>query len=70
MMCTFQIINVYQLFSVHLNAPPSLVLLAGGKPNPELLPFKKASFELNDGKQIKLDGELMITALQYGPTQG
>ena len=50
--------------------PPEMILLTAGKPNPDLFPFSKATFETYDGHKFVLEGEKMKDALQYQPTQG
>ncbi|GAB6029768.1 hypothetical protein CHUAL_005481 [Chamberlinius hualienensis] len=44
--------------------------LAAGLPNSNLYPFKSMVVTLRDGSQITLEGELLSTALQYGPSDG
>lgn len=51
-------------------SPPSLVFLATGSPNPEMFPFKEATVTLQDGTTLNLAGNVMKSALQYGPTPG
>ena len=50
--------------------PPEMILLTAGKPNPDLFPFTKATFETHDGNKFVLEGETMKDALQYQQTQG
>ncbi|TRY64269.1 hypothetical protein TCAL_03982 [Tigriopus californicus] len=52
------------------NAPPTMIPLSGGLPNPAMFPFMEASFKLNDGSQFSLKGNDMKQALQYISTNG
>lgn len=51
-------------------APPSLISLAGGAPNPDLFPFKKATVAIGHGSAIEIGEELMKRALQYSASAG
>lgn len=51
-------------------APPEMIPLSGGFPNPEMFPFVKASIETTDGTSINLEGASLRKALQYLPTAG
>ncbi|XP_069487514.1 kynurenine/alpha-aminoadipate aminotransferase, mitochondrial isoform X2 [Ambystoma mexicanum] len=58
------------LTAIMLKSPPSLISLAGGAPNVNTFPFKKASITMNDGSVIEIGENLMKTALQYSASQG
>ena len=49
-------------------AAPVQISLGGGMPNPALFPVTGVTFDLQDGSQLRLDPELVKTALQYSPT--
>ncbi|KAM9579479.1 kynurenine/alpha-aminoadipate aminotransferase, mitochondrial isoform 2-T2 [Guaruba guarouba] len=51
-------------------SPPSLISLAGGAPNPDLFPFKKATVATGHGSAIEIGEELMKRALQYSASAG
>ncbi|XP_061331052.1 kynurenine/alpha-aminoadipate aminotransferase, mitochondrial isoform X2 [Pezoporus flaviventris] len=51
-------------------SPPSLISLAGGAPNPDLFPFKKATVAIGHGSAIEIGEELMKRALQYSASAG
>uniref|UniRef100_A0A8B9G7H9 Aminoadipate aminotransferase n=1 Tax=Amazona collaria TaxID=241587 RepID=A0A8B9G7H9_9PSIT len=51
-------------------SPPSLISLAGGAPNPDLFPFKKATLAIGYGSTIEIGEELMKRALQYSASAG
>lgn len=51
-------------------SPPSLIALAGGAPNPDLFPFKKATVAIEHGSAIEIGEELMKRALQYSASAG
>ncbi|MPC09296.1 Kynurenine/alpha-aminoadipate aminotransferase, mitochondrial [Portunus trituberculatus] len=44
--------------------------LSSGLPNPELFPFKEATFVLQSGEALRLSQQLTENALQYGPSYG
>ncbi|XP_069100408.1 kynurenine/alpha-aminoadipate aminotransferase, mitochondrial [Pleurodeles waltl] len=58
------------LTAIMLKSPPSLISLAGGVPNVNTFPFKKASITVNDGSVVEIGEDLMRTALQYSSSQG
>ncbi|XP_053114502.1 kynurenine/alpha-aminoadipate aminotransferase, mitochondrial isoform X2 [Hemicordylus capensis] len=51
-------------------SPPSLISLAGGAPNPNTFPFKKASITIGDGTSVEIGEDLMKRALQYSASAG
>jgi len=51
-------------------APPEMIPLSGGLPNPKLFPFKELTVQVTDGNPISLTGKDMEQALQYLPTGG
>ncbi|NXD35166.1 AADAT protein, partial [Copsychus sechellarum] len=51
-------------------SPPSLISLAGGVPNPNLFPFKKATVDIGHGTPIEIGEDLMKRALQYSASAG
>uniref|UniRef100_A0A8C6JYG2 Aminotransferase class I/classII large domain-containing protein n=1 Tax=Melopsittacus undulatus TaxID=13146 RepID=A0A8C6JYG2_MELUD len=51
-------------------SPPSLISLAGGAPNPDLFPFKKATITIGHGSSIEIGEKLMKRALQYSASAG
>ncbi|XP_032917228.1 kynurenine/alpha-aminoadipate aminotransferase, mitochondrial isoform X2 [Catharus ustulatus] len=51
-------------------SPPSLISLAGGAPNPNLFPFKKATVDIGHGTPIEIGEDLMKRALQYSASAG
>ncbi|XP_068125390.1 kynurenine/alpha-aminoadipate aminotransferase, mitochondrial isoform X1 [Hyperolius riggenbachi] len=53
-----------------MRSPPSMISLAGGVPNPDTFPFKRATIRLNDGTDIEIGESLMKKALQYSATPG
>lgn len=59
-----------EMTSLLARAPPSVIFLATGLPNPELFPFETATLTLRDGTTIDINRTTMNKALQYGPTPG
>ena len=51
-------------------APPEMIPLSGGFPNPEMFPFKTLSLSVENGSPINLSGKSLQSALQYLPTNG
>ncbi|XP_017672045.1 PREDICTED: kynurenine/alpha-aminoadipate aminotransferase, mitochondrial isoform X3 [Lepidothrix coronata] len=51
-------------------SPPSLISLAGGAPNPNLFPFKRAIVDIGHGTPIEIGEDLMKRALQYSASAG
>ena len=51
-------------------APPEMIPLSGGFPNPEMFPFKNLTISMENGSSIDLSGKTMQSALQYLPTNG
>lgn len=61
---------IRELTKVLATAPPEMIPLSGGFPNPATFPFSKITVETLDGKTINMEGSLLRSALQYLPTQG
>ena len=61
---------IREITDISFKASEELISFVGGLPNPNLFPFEKADFHLNDGQTIKFDPTLMTTALQYTSTLG
>lgn len=51
-------------------APPGIISLGGGMPNPAQFPFSGLSVTLQDGTELKLSERSVKEALQYSPTPG
>lgn len=51
-------------------APPEMIPLSGGFPNPEMFPFKSLTISVENGSPINLSGKSLQSALQYLPTNG
>ncbi|RLW09077.1 hypothetical protein DV515_00002706 [Chloebia gouldiae] len=51
-------------------SPPSLISLAGGAPNPNLFPFKRATVDIGHGTPIEIGEDLMKRSLQYSASAG
>jgi kynurenine/2-aminoadipate aminotransferase len=51
-------------------APPEMIPLSGGFPNPEMFPFKNLTISVENGSPINLSGKALQSALQYLPTNG
>jgi len=51
-------------------APPEMIPLSGGFPNPEMFPFKEMTVSVENGSPIHLSGKSLQSALQYLPTNG
>ena len=49
---------------------PGMISLGGGMPNPKTFPFAKVSVETVEGQKIDLQGEQLVSALQYSATPG
>lgn len=61
---------IRELTKVLASAPPEMIPLSGGFPNPAMFPFTKTVIETSDGHTISLEGKELQRALQYLPTQG
>ncbi|KAJ8390305.1 hypothetical protein AAFF_G00108740 [Aldrovandia affinis] len=55
---------------IQQRAPPSLISLAGGVPNPNTFPFQSAIFKVKNGASIVFDETAMKRALQYSGSAG
>jgi len=51
-------------------APPEMIPLSGGLPNPTLFPFEDIKVQITGGSTISLTGKKCEQALQYLPTGG
>ena len=51
-------------------APPEMIPLSGGFPNPEMFPFNNLTISVENGSPISLSGKSLQSALQYLPTNG
>ncbi|NWH47432.1 AADAT protein, partial [Fregata magnificens] len=51
-------------------SPPSLISLAGGAPNPNVFPFKRATVAIGHGTALEIGEDLMKRALQYSASAG
>ncbi|NXY71880.1 AADAT protein, partial [Glareola pratincola] len=51
-------------------SPPSLISLAGGAPNPNVFPFKRATVAIGHGTAVEIGEDLMKRALQYSASAG
>ena len=49
---------------------PGMISLGGGLPNPQTFPITKITLEMNDGKQLQVEGKELQSALQYTLTSG
>uniref|UniRef100_UPI00358EF8C8 kynurenine/alpha-aminoadipate aminotransferase, mitochondrial n=1 Tax=Myxine glutinosa TaxID=7769 RepID=UPI00358EF8C8 len=49
---------------------PDHVSFAGGCPNPDMFPFASVTVALKDGRNLKIDGDLLKKSLQYGSSEG
>ncbi|XP_006864609.1 PREDICTED: kynurenine/alpha-aminoadipate aminotransferase, mitochondrial [Chrysochloris asiatica] len=58
------------LTEIVTRAPPSLISLAPGSPNPNTFPFKTASITIENGNAIHFGEETMKRALQYSQSAG
>ncbi|XP_067838582.1 kynurenine/alpha-aminoadipate aminotransferase, mitochondrial isoform X2 [Heptranchias perlo] len=58
------------LTELQQKAPPTLISLAGGMPNPNMFPFETASFTTKDGLNITFGTDTMKRALQYSASAG
>lgn len=61
---------IRELTKVLASAPPEMIPLSGGYPNPAMFPFAKATIESVDGHSFVLEGPALQKALQYLPTPG
>jgi len=61
---------IREMTKILASAPPEMIPLSGGLPNPKLFPFKDLTVQVTDGKPISLTGKDMEQALQYLPTGG
>ena len=62
---------IREMTKIMSTAPPEMISMAGGMPNPKLFPFKKMTVQLKDNtSSISLSGTKMEQALQYLPTGG
>ena len=62
---------IREMIKIMSTAPPEMISMAGGMPNPKLFPFKKMTVQLKDDTtSISLSGTKMEQALQYLPTGG
>jgi len=61
---------IREMTKILASAPPEMIPLSGGLPNPKLFPFKNLNVEVMDGQPISLSGAQMEQALQYLPTGG
>ena len=55
---------------ISMRASDEVISFVGGLPNPSLFPFETADIHLSDGQTLKLNHNLMTTALQYCSTFG
>lgn len=61
---------IRELTKVLATAPPEMIPLSGGFPNPATFPFSKVQVKCADGNEFTLEDSKMRSALQYLPTQG
>lgn len=61
-------IRVYT--EIQSRAPKSVISLATGSPNPNTFPFKAATINIDNGKTIQFDEQIMKRALQYSESAG
>ncbi|CAH6787311.1 kynurenine/alpha-aminoadipate aminotransferase, mitochondrial isoform X1 [Phodopus roborovskii] len=55
---------------IMVKAPKSLISLAPGSPNPNMFPFKTATFTVENGNTIHFEKDTIKRALQYSPSYG
>ncbi|OXU18971.1 hypothetical protein TSAR_007721 [Trichomalopsis sarcophagae] len=60
---------IRQLTEAYMKNPDAL-FFAGGLPNPQMFPFKDISVTYSGGTRMKLENKDLVSALQYGQTQG
>jgi len=61
---------IREMTKILAGAPPEMIPLSGGMPNPEMFPFKELKLEVTGGHPIVLEGKALQAALQYIPTHG
>ena len=61
---------IREMTKVLANAPPEMIPLSGGFPNPAMFPFTNLTLDVVNGQPIKLSGSALQSALQYLPTNG
>ena len=61
---------IREMTKVLAQAPPEMIPLSGGVPNPAMFPFTSLTMEVVNGEPIKLNGPSLQSALQYLPTNG
>ena len=61
---------IRELTKVLATAPPEMIPLSGGFPNPSTFPFSQIDVKTTDGKSFSLSGSTLKSSLQYLPTQG
>uniref|UniRef100_UPI00398E7823 kynurenine/alpha-aminoadipate aminotransferase, mitochondrial isoform X2 n=1 Tax=Pristiophorus japonicus TaxID=55135 RepID=UPI00398E7823 len=58
------------LTELQQKAPPTMISLAAGMPNPNMFPFESASFTMKNGLNITFGTNTMYRALQYSASAG
>ncbi|KAK6179553.1 hypothetical protein SNE40_011883 [Patella caerulea] len=58
------------LTGIMQQAPPTMISMAGGRPNPNLFPIKGVSISLRDGTTVNIEPNLVQKGLQYSATPG
>jgi len=61
---------IREMTKILANAPPDMIPLSGGFPNPKMFPFTSLTMDVEGGEAIKLSGSALQSALQYLPTNG
>jgi len=61
---------IREMTKILASAPPEMIPLSGGLPNPKLFPFKEINVQVAGGSPISLSGKSLDQALQYLPTGG
>ena len=61
---------IREMTKILANAPPDMIPLSGGFPNPKMFPFTSLTMDVDNGEPIKLSGSALQSALQYLPTNG
>ena len=57
------------LCQILASAPPEMIPLSGGFPNPQMFPFKQLTLEVSGGDQIVLQGKgLQVKNISIPPT--
>ena len=51
---------IRELLKILATASPDMMPLSGGLPNPEMFPFKEATFTLKDGSKVPIKGDSML----------